>query len=165
MQPAHLRNSNVSRMSPHKYLHLVPKTSALQNKGLYKSLTDLSHQGCARLSPGSEPPQRWVSNIQCESKKGNPDLISNLRKTKIRITKLITGNASTIISLSYDTLVTHIILDNRWLLSNHFCKTCQNYFFSKFWVLARLSCVKGNPGLTQNFSKLKKDITKLISVW
>ena len=26
------------------------------------------------------------------------------------------------------------ILANRWLLSNHFCKTCQNYNFSKFWV-------------------------------
>ena len=40
----------------------------------------------------------------------------------------------------------------------------QNYFFSTFWVLAWLSCVKGNPSLTQNFSKLKKDLTKLISV-
>ena len=38
------------------------------------------------------------------------------------------------------------------------------FFPPKFWVLARLSCEKGNPGLTQNFSKLKKDITKLISV-
>ena len=36
--------------------------------------------------------------------------------------------------------------------------------FYKFWVLARLSCVEGSPGLTQNFSKLKKDITELISV-
>ena len=41
-------------------------------------------------------------------KKGNPDLILNLRKTKRQITKLITGNDSTTISLSYDTLITHI---------------------------------------------------------
>ena len=30
--------------------------------------------------------------------------------------------------------------------------------FSKFGVLARLSCIKVNPGLTQNFSKFKKGI-------
>ena len=29
-----------------------------------------------------------------------------------------------------------------------------------FWVLAWLSCVKGNPGLTQNFSKKKKKNNK-----
>ena len=41
-------------------------------------------------------------------KKGNPDLISNLWKTKRRITKLITENDSTTIPFSYDTLITHI---------------------------------------------------------
>ena len=52
------------------------------------------------------------------------------------------------------------ILDNRWLLSNNFCKT----FFQVLSVIARLSCVEGSPGLTQNFSKLKKDMTELNSV-
>ena len=46
-------------------------------------------------------------SIQCEYKKKHPDLISNLWKTK-RITKLISGNDSTIIPLSYDILVMHI---------------------------------------------------------
>ena len=43
-------------------------------------------------------------------KRGNPNFISNLWRTKRRITKLISGNDtdSTIISLSYDTLVMHI---------------------------------------------------------
>ena len=52
------------------------------------------------------------------------------------------------------------------MLSNHFSKTCQNYFFSsKFGVSSLIySCVKGNPGLTPDFSKLKKDTTKLISM-
>ena len=46
--------------------------------------------------------------IQCELKIGYPNLITNLWKTKRRITKLIFGNDSTIIPLSYDTLVMHI---------------------------------------------------------
>ena len=95
-------------------------------------------------------------------KKGNPDLISNLWKIKKRITKLITG----MIVLLFFFHMTHWsrILANGWLISNNLCMTCQNYFFSKFWVLARLSCIKENPGLTQNFSKWKTDITKLTSV-
>ena len=65
-------------------------------------------------------------------KKGNPDLISNLWKTKRRITKLITENDSTTIPLSYDTLITQA---NRWLLSNHFCKACQNCLHPSFVIV------------------------------
>ena len=42
-------------------------------------------------------PMIFLLDIQCESQKGNPDSISNLWKTKRRITKLITGNDSTTI--------------------------------------------------------------------
>ena len=43
-----------------------------------------------------------------------------------------------------------------------FVKTCQNLqIFQVEGIQLRLSCVKGNPGLTQNLSILKKDITKV----
>ena len=71
-------------------------------------------------------------SIQCElKKKGNPDLISNLWKTKRRITKLILGNDSTIIPLS----LWHIS-HAYWITDDCsaiiFVKTCQNYFFPNF---------------------------------
>ena len=72
--------------------------------------------------------------VQCEyNKKGNPDLISIFWKMKRIITELISG----MIVLLFLFHITHwsCILDNRWLFSNNFCKTCQNYSF--FQVLSK----------------------------
>ena len=49
------------------------------------------------------------------------------------------------------------ILDNRWLLSNNFCKTCRNICFQVLSVIARLSCVEGSPvwlKISQNWKKI-----------
>ena len=95
--------------------------------------------------------------IQCEFLKRKPDLISNLWKTKRKFIKLISGNDSSFI----------------WHIGHAYWDDCSainfvNYvkitLFPSFMQVARLSCVQGNPSLAPNFSKLEKDVTKLISV-
>ena len=109
--------------------------------------------------------QSWYKN-SVSLKKGNPDLISNLWKTKHNNKESENKYQGMIVPLFFFHM-THwsCILDNRWLLSNHFCKTCQNYFFFKVLshALAWLSCVKGNPGLTPNFSKF--EVKKYNKTW
>ena len=68
------------------------------------------------------------------------------------------------------------ILDQGWLLSNHFCKACQQLFLSKFWFWYRIQCgllllcwktscqchhavqipysQKETPGLNKNLAKI-----------
>ena len=108
---------------------------------------------------------RWVivlitlCSIQCESqKKGNPDLISNLWKTKRRITKLITGNDSTTILLSFYTLITQI---GYRMTDQH------SFFVITFFQVLSISSIelrlKENRVWLKISLKLKTDITKLIS--
>ena len=74
----------------------------------------LSHALCAKLNDLSlllhavSAKLDGKTYIQCESIKRKPRVNFKYLRTKIRITKLITGNGSIIIFLSYDTLVTHI---------------------------------------------------------
>ena len=51
-----------------------------------------------------------------------------------------------------------------WLLSNNFCKACQNCLRPSFEFVQFDELSDIYRGLTPDFSKSKKDITKLISV-